>query len=74
MFDLLADCRQIECESLNWSQAFEPKAFEEPSENRVKARTLIRLMMARSHLFTFRICMLKRWRCSEFLLKILATQ
>ena len=33
--EMNADCGQIECRSLTGSQAFEPKAFKEPSENRV---------------------------------------
>ena len=31
--DMFTDCGQIECKSLTEPQAFEPEAFEEPSEN-----------------------------------------
>lgn len=30
---LFTDCGQIECKSLTEPQAFEPEAFEKPSEN-----------------------------------------
>ena len=33
---VFVDCGQIECKSFTEQQAFEPEAFEEPSENRVK--------------------------------------
>lgn len=37
--DVFANCGQIKCESLTESKAFEPEAFEESSENRVKTRS-----------------------------------
>lgn len=33
VWDVFADCGQIECESLTEPEAFEPEAFEEPSPN-----------------------------------------